>query len=78
MCPIVCAFYTGAGLNLIRAYVLGQGWFYNIRQRDVLEIRSATDTKLAVSVISTLHLRMTESHTWMTLVFCTTLPFPYY
>lgn len=63
ICPVVCVLDTGTGPNLTRTDVLDPGWVQNIHQRDVPEIRSASDTRLSVLGTITLHLRMGESRT---------------
>lgn len=63
MSPIQCVFDTGTGTNLIRADVLDPIWLNSIRQRDMPDIRSASDTKFKVSGTITLLIRKGKSRT---------------
>lgn len=63
MHSILCVFDTGAGLNLTSADVLDHRWLDIIRQSGMPESRSASDTRLVVSGILTLHLLAGELHT---------------
>lgn len=55
MRPIVSTFDTDAGLDVTRADVLDRSSLAKIRQRNMPEIQSASDTKLVVTGIITLH-----------------------
>lgn len=66
MRPIGCIFDIGVGSSLMTADLWDQIWLVNIRQRDLPEIRSAPDTKLVVSGIITIKLRMGISCTRVT------------
>lgn len=63
MRPIVFEFDTGAGPNLIRAYVLYPSGLGSFRQRDMPGIQSVPDTKLKSSRTITFHLGMGKSLT---------------
>lgn len=63
MGPVVSVFDTGAGPNPIRTDVTDTSWQEIIRQRDMPEIRSASDTRLSASETVTFHLWMDDSNT---------------
>lgn len=63
MRPSVCVFHTGTGPNLIRADVLDPALQDSIRQRDMPDIRSASNRKRNASQTITPHLPMAESRT---------------
>lgn len=64
---VVSVLDNGTGPNLRGADLLDQNWLDNIRQRDMLEIRNASNTKLVVFGTFPLHLCMGESRTLVTL-----------
>lgn len=59
----VCVYDTEAEPNLIRSDVLDPSWLEIIRQRDVWDIRSTSATRLKVSLTITVHLRIREAST---------------
>lgn len=61
--PVICVIDTGAGPILIQVDFLEPTWLDSVRQHDMPEIQSASNTKLTVSVTITVHLRMSESRT---------------
>lgn len=63
LCPNVIVFDTSTGPNLIRSDVFDASWLRSICQRDISNISSASDAKLRVSGIITLHRQMDESRT---------------
>lgn len=53
MHPVFCIFDIGTGPKLMRTDVLEQSWLDNFHQCNILQIQSALDTKLVVSVTVT-------------------------
>lgn len=58
MRPIVCVFETGAGPIIIQADVLVPCWLESVHHRDMLDFRSAHNTKLKLSGTTIFHHRM--------------------
>lgn len=62
---MVFSFETSVCLNLMRADFLEQGWLENVQQRNLREIGSVTDSKIAGSGTITFHLQIGELRTPM-------------
>lgn len=59
--PVIFGFDTGACADLVRADVIDVSWLENIGQWDMVEIRSAFNSKLDVSETMILRLRISNS-----------------
>lgn len=62
MCPIICIINIGASANLVRAYILVLFCLDIVCQRDMPEILSVSNKRLAVRGTITLYLRIGESY----------------
>lgn len=63
MRPVICVLDMSPGPNRIRAYVSDRSWLDSNRQRHLLDIHGASETKLLVSGTITVHLCLSESRT---------------